>query len=259
MKIQSTHAAPWYQVGIEIMSPWEEDSDDNYNLLHLSGFGKSIWIRIPELVKPKLKWVDLSKESWATSAGYTEKIRKQYGFTCYDHGIHIHYGIQPGSWSRDDKKNSDHTKILNYPWNYTIVRHDLLYPNGNVYHRNLYKRGRSVGKRKAWYEVQEEKSECAVRVAEIINLTHETKDGRKQEAKITLRGEEREWRRFGQYISWWSFGKKICRVVDFESNIELGEKAGSWKGGLVGTSCKWLPNDNMEQAFWRWYKSWNGK
>jgi hypothetical protein len=50
----------------------------------------------------------------------------------------------------------------------------------------------------------------------------------------------------------------VERVVDCDSNAELGKKAGSWKGGLMGWSCEWDPYENMESAFRRWYDKWDG-
>lgn len=255
----------YWSFGINIATPYELDRNEKpYNTLNVSFFDHSWWFKIPEFIKPKKYWVDTSKEHWNKDkegpCGFTESIRKEYGFTFGDEAIHIHYGIQPGNWSRDDPENSDHTKVYWYPWRYEIVRHDLLYPNGDVYHRNLYPRNGE--KHIHWYEVfdwpkDEDRERVEVQVAEFTNLKHYNKtNGELQEAKIRLCGEEREWR--PKCTRWLPIFRKVNRVVDCWSDVELGTRAGSWKGGMLGWSCEWYKDETMHEAFWRWYRKWDG-
>ena len=143
--------------------------------------------------------------------------------------------------------------MLWWPWHQTIVRHDLLFPDGSLYWRNKYpSKYRVVG----WYEVKQFGGSIQDRVADRIEIEHVTRDGRRQVARIALYGEEREWR--PRWTRWLPIFKKISRVVYCDSNVELGERAGSWKGGLMGWSCEWHKDETMEDAFRRWYKEWNG-
>lgn len=254
----------WFSFALGVQNPYEQDYREKpYCQLHIAAFGHSWWIKIPEIFKPREKWIDLSKESWAHVGkdgrkGYTERVRRDYGFSFDKEAIHIHYGIQPGSWSSIDPKNSDHTKVFWWPWRPTIVRHDLLYPNGDVYYRNKYPR--KDQKHIYWYEVFDsnaKQSDAQVQVAVFIDLVHYTKDGgEKQVARIRLTGELREWR--PKWTRWLPIFRHTRRVVDCLSDIELGTKAGSWKGGLMGWSCEWREDESMEDAFRRWYKNWNG-
>ncbi len=253
----------WFSFALGIQNPYEKDHDkDPYCQLHIAGFGHSWWIKIPEIFKPREKWIDLTDREWATPGkdgrkGYTDSIRRSYGISFNKESIHIDYGIQPGSWSSRDPKNSDHTKVFWWPWRLDIVRHDLLYPNGDVYHRNSYpmKKGQ---KSLYWYEVLDSKQgDAQVEVAKFVELEHYNKtNGALQKARIRLTGEEREWR--PKWTRWLPIFKKIRRVVDCNSDIELGTKAGSWKGGLMGWSCEWHDDESMEDAFRRWYKNWDG-
>lgn len=254
----------WCEFALGVQNSYEPEYNEKpYCALHIAGFGHSWWIKIPEIFKPRMKWVDLTHEDWATPGkdgrkGYTERIRRDYGFSCNQEALHIHYGIQPGSWSSKDPENSDHTKVYFWPWNPTIVRHDLLLPNGDVYHRNVYPRNGQPHLH--WWEVFDVdgrvKSNSQAEVAKFVTIEHTTKSGQVQKAKIRLAGEEREWR--PKWTRWLPINKAIRRVVDCSSDIELGEKAGSWKGGLMGWSCEWKPDETMEQAFARWYRGWNG-
>jgi len=253
----------YWSFGINIGTPYERDHGEKpYNTLHICFFKHSWWFKLPEFIKPKEKWIDTTNASWNKGevgpCGFTDYIRKEYGITFGNEAIHIHYGIQPGNWSRDDPENSDHTKLFWYPWQLTIVRHDLLYPNGDVYHRNKYPRGDE--KHIHWYEVFDQpkpKTGVEVQVAEFVELEHYNKtDGKLQKARIRLCGEEREWR--PKWTRWLPIFKHVSRVVDCNSDVELGTRAGSWKGGMMGWSCEWKEDEDMKDAFRRWYKTWDG-
>lgn len=253
-----------WSFGIHLQTPYERDHDeDPYNQLRIHLFNHSWYIKLPEYIKPKEKWIDTTNASWNKDkvgpCGFTDYIRKDYGFTFAREALHLNYGIQPGSWSRDDPENSDHSKVFFYPWNLEIVRHDLLYPNGDVYHRNDYPR--NGAKHIHWWEVfdwprKEDQERVEVQVAEFVELDHWTKDGKNQKARIRLAGEEREWR--PKWTRWLPIFKYKRRVVDCYSNEELGPRAGSWKGGMIGWSVEWREDESMKEAFWRWYRNWDG-
>ncbi len=261
-RFQYSKREHWLYFAFGLKTPYEEGHDDPHNLIHVAVFGHSWWIKVPQWIKPREKWVDLSRYDWAKEhngkKGYTEQIQRDYGITFTEDAIHVYYGIQPGSWSRNDPENSDHTKLFWYPWNLEIVRHDLLYPDGDVYHRNLYPKKKN-GRHLHWCEVLDQKqsqSDAQVQVAEFVELNHFTKDGKNQKARIRLTGEEREWR--PKWTRWLPFFKFTKRVVDCESDTELGPRAGSWKGGMMGWSVPWEKDESMKQAFWKWYKKWDG-
>lgn len=255
----------YWSFGITLQNPYERERHEKpYCALNVNLFKHSWWWKVPELFKPKEKWIDTTNMSWNQDKegpnGFMEEIRKEYGFTFTPDGLHTYYGIQPGNWSRNDPENSDHSKIFWYPWRLEIVRHDLLYPNGDVYHRNTYPKKKNE-KHIHWWEVfdwpkQEDKDQVEAQVAEFVELDHWTKDGVNQKAKIRLTGEEREWR--PKWTLWLPIFKYTRRVVDCYSDTELGPRAGSWKGGMMGWSCEWKKDESMKDAFWRWYKKWDG-
>jgi hypothetical protein len=132
-----------------------------------------------------------------------------------------------------------------------------LFPDGDVYYRNVYPKKNQ--KHLHWWEVFDKpklQSDVQVQVAEFVELDHWTKDGVNQKAKIRLAGEEREWR--PKCTRWLPIFRKIQRVVDCDSDTELGPRAGSWKGGMLGWSVDWKEDESMEKAFWRWYRNWDG-
>lgn len=266
-KIEHYSNRGYWSFGINIGTPYERDHrEEPYNILSITFADHSWFIKLPEFIKPKEKWIDTTNCDWNKDkegpCGYTEVIRKEYGITFGNEAIHLHYGIQPGSWTRDDPENSDHTKVFWYPWQMEIVRHDLLYPDGSVYYRNKFKSGKRI-KTYSWYEILHE-LDCPYpsypnkdMVTQVAHLKHyNKKDGKLQEADIVLCGEEREWR--PKCTKWLPIFRKINRVVDCNSNVELGTRAGSWKGGMMGWSCQWYEDETMHAAFWRWYGRWDG-
>ena len=255
----------YWSFGITLQNPYERERHEKpYCALNVNLFKHSWWWKVPELFKPKEKWIDTTNMSWNQDkegpCGFMEEIRKDYGFTFTPDCLHIYYGIQPGNWSRNDPENSDHSKLFWYPWRLEIVRHDLLYPDGDLLWRNSYPKNRD-DKHLHWYEIFDwpsvkNKQNAEALFAEFVELDHWTKDGVNQKAKIRLCGEEREWR--PKWTRWLPIFKRIQRVVDCESDTELGPRAGSWKGGMMGWSCEWKEDESMKDAFWRWYKKWDG-
>jgi len=138
------------------------------------------------------------------------------------------------------------------------VRHDLLFPDGNVYYRNVYPKKNQ--KHLHWWEVfdysNKRNEDTEAEFAKFVDLNHWTKDGVNQKARIRLCGEEREWR--PKCTRWLPIFRKIQRVVDCDSDTELGPRAGSWKGGMLGWSVDWKEDESMKEAFWRWYRNWDG-
>jgi hypothetical protein len=255
----------YWTFGVAVRSPYERERHEKpYCTLSICFFNHSWWWKIPELFKPKEKWIDTTNMSWNKDkegpCGFMEEIRKEYGFTFTPEGLHVYYGIQPGNWSRNDPENSDHSKIFWYPWRLEIVRHDLLYPDGDLLWRNSYPKNKD-DKHLHWYEIFQgpsvkNKQDAEALFAEFVEIDHWTKDGVNQKAKIRLTGEEREWR--PKWTRWLPIFKRIQRVVDCESDTELGPRAGSWKGGMMGWSVEWKEDESMKDAFRRWYKNWNG-
>lgn len=187
----------------------------------------------------------LFKEKNIADYPYCEEPR--YGFTFFDRTLHLHFGK---------------TKVFDLPWAWEIVRHDLLYPWGDVYYSNTFsKLIPEKYKHICWHDIFDSHKyhydDVRMELAEFVKLKHTTKDGRVQEAVIRLCGEEREWR--WKWFKWLPFPRLKHRTVDCTSNIELGERAGQWKGGMIGWGCKWKEDQTMEQAFWEWYKDWNGR
>lgn len=223
-----------------------EDERNPSNLLHIAFWKRSFWIQIPNILKPKEKWVDLSKESWATvrpdgRKGYMDKIKKQYGFSIDRTALHLYYGIQPGSWSRDDKENSDHSKCYFLPWNeQEQIRHDFLDLHGDFF---------SSVKDLPGGRINFEELDRIKELVPKMRIKFKDYDGEENFATVHL--EEREYAKGVGYFKFLRFfiPNKVYRYLEIRYDKETGTRKGSWKGGTMGESCLILENEDPLVAF----------
>jgi hypothetical protein len=235
---------------LQIQNPWEEERwEAKHCLLNIALFKHSWWFKIPQLFKPRERWIDLSDKDWATEGldgrkGYTESIRKQYGFSANGEAIHVYYGIQPGSWSSRDPENSDHTKVFWVGWNYTDrVRYDFYDLDGNkVASANDNKNG----------SCNFNAIESARNMVPKIKFKFKDYDGEENTATCYI--EEMEWRHGRGIFKWVRLFRKpiIRRRLDINFEKETGYEKGSWKGGTMGTSTDIAVGESPLEAFTRY-------
>lgn len=96
-------------------------------------------------------------------------------------------------------------------------------------------------KTKAW-----EMRELDTTLKETFPFVYILKNGTVQERTATVTQERRTWHR-----KWFPFSKMVIEVIEVEFSGEVGERSGSWKGGVTGTSYKMKPTETREQTFER--------
>lgn len=237
-----------WSFGITIMNPFDDYCDDHC-LLHVEFFKNSIWYKIPKIFKPRKKWVDLTDRDWATPdkdghKGYFNNIRRKYGFSMTNENIFIYYGIQPMCWIANDPKNSDHTKLYNWPWNETRrVRYDFYDLNGNYFCSANDNENGSVNFKSI---------EDARNMVPKVKFKFNDFDGEEIIAECYI--EEMEWRYGTGLFKWLRYIRKpiIRRTLDLSFNQEIGYEKGSWKGGTIGHAIDLLPNEEPIEAFLRY-------
>lgn len=107
------------------------------------------------------------------------------------------------------------------PWSWDCVRTSALRKDGTW--ENEYK----LGKKKFWKDSWNE-----ILWSETFPYAYTLRNGEIQERLATVKVEEREWRWRG--LKWLSFPKKLRKTISVEFNEEVGERTGSWKGGVTG-------------------------
>jgi hypothetical protein len=72
---------------------------------------------------------------------------------------------------------------------------------------------------------------------ETHDFAYMLRNGEFQKRKATIRKESRLWTRY--WIPW----RKYYEYIDIQFDQEVGEKSGSWKGGVLGMSHTMLPGE----------------
>jgi hypothetical protein len=217
-----------------------------YCQLHIRLGTRSWSWQIPEFFKPKKQWVDTSQYAWSTpeNKGYWEYVQHQYGFYIQDEYIHVHYGIQPGCWSSTDKKNSDHTKLIEIPWRIKRqVRHSFMTLTWNLFlSLNPEKLGRE------YIELIQRAQEAVPK----IKFKFNDFDG--EEIIATCYIEERQYQQGTGWFKWLKYfiRPEIFRSLNIQFNKEVGYEKGSWKGGTMGHSINIEYGEKPLDAFKRY-------
>ncbi len=209
--------------------------------LRLSGFGHTLLIALPAIIKPWRHWVDTSHYGWSDnpSGGYWDEHGTEYGFTLVEGALHLHYGPQ----THDSETTKSKCWFL--PWrSWRHVRHTL-YDLEGAFFADLPKWG--FRHKNGWEVRNAIEAACPTASFEFDDF-----DGERITAKTKI--EEREWR-FGEgKFKWLSLFRrnKISRSLDIQFSAETGERKGSWKGGTIGHSIGMLPGELHEAAFRRY-------
>lgn len=145
-----------------------------------------------------------------------------YGFYFFERALVLQYGKMTG-------RRGDPQKYIHLPWSWEHIRHDYLNSDGSLHHRAA--RGE--------YEVP-------ASTTEQHPYRYVLRSGEVQDRIATVNGEEREWRWRGtQRLPW---PRKIRRTINVAFNDEVGERTGSWKGGVLGTAFEWHRGESMRDA-----------
>lgn len=149
----------------------------------------------------------------------TEDWDANYGFTFTRPALHLNW--------------RDKTKVWWWPWSWDHFRTWLLWPDGSLH-------SDASG---PWKPVPEEIKSGPLPYRYLLH------NGEWQGRTATVYGEEREWRlRWAKWLAW---PCKIRRTISIEFSEEVGERTGSWKGGVTGCGWEWRHGETQEQALRR--------
>lgn len=134
------------------------------------------------------------------------------------------------SWDRSVPRWREGSVYL--PWSWEHVRHVWLNPDGSFY------RAPEPGEYRAPSDITSSHP-----------YSYVLKNGQRQDVTATIYGEEREWR--WKWFTWLPWPRRIQRSIDIRFSREVGERAGSWKGGCLGCGFEWRPGETQENALRR--------
>lgn len=188
----------------------ERDDDDGLCLHAAIPFLFSIWIVLPGFL--------------------CVKKNCELGFAIHNEAIWFYTGT-----FRDDSSSSDpwyrKSHCWNFPWQYRwhsteILDNDLCIPERQktvfieVSRRGRHDRSLDAAKDRAIESVKT-----------IWPYTYKLNNGQEQKVQATIHADRMTWR-----MKWWPLlpFKKVRTTIDVWFSSEVGEKAGSWKGGCLG-------------------------
>lgn len=151
----------------------------------------------------------------------------RYGFIFFERGVHVYYG-------------KDKYSIFDMPWAWKNVRWEVLNTSGNF------------SKYLSEYSDDPLHVFKDARKIDSYPYTYVLKNGDIQERIATIYVTEMECR--WKWLQWLSYPRIIDRSIDISFDNEVGEKTGSWKGGVTGCSYKMLPGETPYKTLMRMQK-----
>lgn len=145
------------------------------------------------------------------------------------------------SWNWDNRGADIHLnwgsrcKIVHLPWDYVHVRSSMLCQDG-VWRK-------AIG---AW----ERKEGDPVQATETHHYRYVCRDGTVQDdIEATISVSEMEWR--WRMFRWLRWGALVRRTIDVEFSAEVGNRRGSWKGGVLGCSYEMRRDEGPAECLHR--------
>ena len=147
-----------------------------------------------------------------------------YGFSFTDTGLHLHWG--------------KHTKVLWYPWSWDFYKRWELVEGGS------YAQGREF-----WVEVPRRMNHGQLATKHTADYSYTRKSGEKQQVTATYYVDlmEHRWR----WLAWLPFPSRRAKCISVEFSAEVGEGAGSWKGGVLGCGYDMRPGESALECLRR--------
>ncbi len=149
---------------------------------------------------------------------------KTYGLMFY----HVDSGFPTEMWFRG-------WKSFNFPWAYKFDKKEVLMNHG----WKKEERGDNLWDKHKW--------EGKIKL-ESHPYTYTLKSGEKQEVFAEIYEEKRYWKR------WFGFHRRCDHYIEIEFSGEVGERAGSWKGGCISCSYRILKNETALECLRRMEK-----
>lgn len=87
------------------------------------------------------------------------------------------------------------------------------------------------------------------RELQTFSYRYTLRSGEVQEATATVHAERRTWK--WRMFPWLPWPRKVRQDLDVHFDREMGERAGSWKGGCIGCGWDMQPSESMEQTLRR--------
>lgn len=148
-------------------------------------------------------------------------------------GFSVHAGTDWGAWTEWHLTWGGRGKIVYMPWAWEHVRTSVLGADGRRWFHELsgeHWRRELPGVDQRGYTLPRDLPRWTL----TLPYRYMLHSGEQQNVNATISVEEREWR--WRWFKWLASPRMIHRTIHVEFDGEVGERAGSWKGGTVGCS-----------------------
>lgn len=182
------------------------------------------------LYLPLMRAAEPPEEMW-DSYGFSWQNGANWGFF---RDLHLNWGNK--------------CKIVHMPWAMEWYRTSYLLADQTWYHEITRGRKNHIGV----FDRMRDREQLPL-WKETHDYTYCLKNGKKQFRKATIKVEEREWRR--RWLMWLPLFRQVRRSIDIAFDDEVGERSGSWKGGVLGTGCELLPTETPWECLQRFERT----
>ena len=142
-----------------------------------------------------------------------------------------------------------HCKIIHMPWEWEWVRSSFLMPDGTSWAHELrgWRRSGHLGTDRERTHFLP--STDLPQWSEKLPYRYVLRSGEVQNVEATIQVHEMEWR--WRWLPWLAFPRMIRRSIDVRFSGEVGERAGSWKGGTIGCGYDLRRNETPRECLQR--------
>lgn len=157
--------------------------------------------------------------------------RKEYIESEYDGSESKRWGI--GYYSDDPSiylRYGNKFDFIHLPWSYDWIRTSNLRSDGEWEHETL-------GNHKEFYDDKWKN----ILFKESYDYRYVLNSGKIQNVTATIKVVEREWRMRG--LKWTKLNNLVRKSIDVNFSNEIGERSGSYKGGVCGTGYEMKGNE----------------
>jgi hypothetical protein len=211
--------------------------------LRISGFGGTLIVALPQIIKPWREWVDTSKYSWSDNpnGGYWDLHKREYGFSLHEGFLNLSLGRVTNDSSTEQRKG------YFLPWTqWRCVAHRFYDDKGELALTDSSSGPQSIeASRDRW---------AAQDAVPTVSFNFKDFDG--EAITASTRIEEYEHRLGEGWFKWLSLIRKarVRRSLGIKFSGETGKRKGSWKGGTLGHGISMEPGEMHEAAFQRYCK-----
>lgn len=139
--------------------------------------------------------------------------------------------VQPRVMTLHTGKHQKNFRQFRFPWDWEFYRRSYLCKDGEFKHEmkgTKFPPNSCLDSPHPYYDREKDEDLWV----ETYPYTYKLRSGKEQHVQATVRVDEMEWRWL--WFTWFPFIRKVVRGIDIHFSDEVGERAGSWKGGAIG-------------------------